>query len=278
MKTIRTKYKKLIEILESLSSVAVGFSGGVDSTFLLATSKEALGAENVLGVIGRSPTYPKREYKTAIGLAEKIGVPYEIVDTNEIANPKFTINPPNRCYVCKNTLFKIAWKVAIGKNIENLLEGSNADDSEDFRPGMKAARDLGVRAPLLEAGLTKNEIRALSKEMGLSTWNKPAMACLSSRIPYGETINEEILDRIEQSENTLKDMGIEQVRVRDHGNIARIEVPQKDVAALTTPETRERIVQALKQAGYTYVCVDLEGYRTGAMNEALTEQQQEVAV
>jgi len=165
------------------------------------------------------------------------------------------------------------WQMAKGRNIENVLEGSNADDAEDFRPGMKAARDLGVRAPLLEVGLTKNDIRALSKEIGLPTWNKPAMACLSSRIPYGETIDEERLGRIEKSENALKDMGIMQVRVRDHGSIARIEVPQKDVVALTAPDMRKQIVQALKRAGYTYVCVDLEGYRTGAMNETLTKQQ-----
>ncbi len=266
---METKYKTLIDLLRSFKRVAIAFSGGVDSAFLLAAAKEALG-KDALAVIGRSPTYPEREYTAAKALAESIGVPYAVIDTDEIENPAFSSNPPSRCYVCKTTLFTGIREVAQQRDIDVLLEGSNADDAGDFRPGMAAAKKLGARAPLLELGFTKDEIRRLSKDMGLPTWNKPAMACLSSRIPYGEEISEPKLRRIEAAENAIRDMGIAEVRVRDHGSVARIEVNPDQIGTLAGPG-RHQLVTAVKEAGYTYVCLDLEGYRTGAMNEMLSD-------
>ena len=265
------KREKLTAILQGYGSAAVAFSGGVDSTFLLAVAREALG-ERVLAVIGRSPTYPKRELEEAVQLAKRLGAQYEVVDTCEMENPDFAANPANRCFFCKSNLFEVVAGVAAKHGIETLLEGSNADDTGDFRPGMEAAKKLGVKTPLLEAGLSKDEIRALSKEIGLPTWDKPAMACLSSRIPYGEPITLKRLSRIEKAEMDIRDLGYTQLRVRDHGEVARIEVQPDRIAEIATADSRARIVQAAKAAGYRYVCLDLEGYRTGAMNEVLDEE------
>ena len=262
------KFDKLTRLLKGYGGAAVAFSGGVDSTFLLAAAHRALGGR-ALGVIGRSPSYPKRELQAAIDLAETIGARYIIVDTDEMSKEEYASNPPNRCYHCKSTLFGIVKQVAEKEGLEEVLEGSNADDQGDYRPGMEAAKQLGVRAPLLEVGLTKDEIRALSKEMGLPTWNKPAMACLSSRVPYGETITLVKLGRIEMTENGLRDLGFSQLRVRDHGKVARIEVATEAIPVLAAPEMREKVVAVAKQAGYQYVALDLVGYRTGAMNEVL---------
>ncbi len=265
---MQTKLEKLKALLRSYESVAVGFSGGVDSTFLLAVAKEVLG-DRALGVIGRSPTYPKRELEEAVRLAPKIGARFEVVDTCEMDNPKFTENSESRCFFCKSNLFEIIKGVADRHGVKVLLEGSNADDTSDYRPGMEAAKKLGVKAPLLEVGLTKNEIRELSKQMGLDTWNKPSMACLSSRIPYGETITVERLSRIEQAEAALKALGLVQIRVRDHGDVARIEIEPHRILEVAAAEMRVKIAAAVKAAGFRYVCLDLEGYRTGAMNEAI---------
>ena len=265
------KLDELKAILERYERVAVAFSGGVDSTFLIAVAQEVLG-EGVVAVIGRSPTYPKQELEAAVRLAESIGVRYEIVDTNEMDDPAFSENSPARCFHCKTTLFKTIGKIAEQVGAKVMVEGSNADDASDFRPGMAATKQLGVKAPLLEAGLTKDEIRALSKEMGLPTWDKPAMACLSSRIPYGETITLKRLGRIEQAEYALRRLGLNQLRVRDHGEVARIEVSPDDIPALAAPDLRAKVVAALKKVGYPYVCLDLTGYRTGAMNEVLKEE------
>ena len=268
---MNAKREKLAAMLKRYRSAAVAFSGGVDSTFLLATALEVLG-DRVLAVIGRSPSYPKQELQEAERLAKKLGARYEVVDTCEMDNPDFAANPANRCFFCKSNLFEVVGRIAADHGIETLLEGSNADDTGDFRPGMAAAEKLGVKMPLLEAGLTKDEIRALSKEMGLPTWNKPAMACLSSRIPYGEPITLKRLSRIEQAERVIRDLGYTQLRVRDHGDIARIEVPPDRIAELATATARAPIVQAAQAAGYRYVCLDLQGYRTGAMNETLDEK------
>ena len=265
------KYDRLLALLKSYQSVAVAFSGGVDSTFLLAAAKEALG-EQVVAVIGRSPTYPKRELDEAVDLADGIGVRYEIIDTREMDNPEFYENSPKRCYHCKTTLFETIGNVAAKLGMKVMVEGSNADDTGDYRPGMEAAKQLGVKTPLLDVGMTKAEIRAQSKAMGLSTWDKPAMACLSSRIPYGESITLRRLSRIEQAEYALKDMGLFALRVRDHGNVARIEVAPSQIATLATEAWRTRITSALNDAGYQYVCLDLVGYRTGAMNEVLKKE------
>jgi uncharacterized protein len=267
------KYKALVAHLRELDGVAVAFSGGVDSTFLLAAAHEALG-DRAVAVIGRSPTYPKREYDEALKLADGLGVSVRVIDTLELDDPKFRSNPQNRCFACKTELFTKVLALAKEEGLSSVIEGSNADDLGDFRPGMAAGRSLGVKAPLVELGFTKREIRACSKNMGLPTWNKPALACLSSRIPYGEAISEERLSRIERAEDTMRDMGFVQLRVRDHGeSIARIEVSADDISRLADPRIRREVTQALKALGYQYVCVDLEGYRTGAMNEVISQNE-----
>ncbi len=268
---MNAKLGKLESLLKEYGAAAVAYSGGVDSSFLLAVAHKVLG-DKALGVIGRSPTYPKRELEDAVRLAEEIGARFEVVDTCEMDNPDFAANPSNRCFFCKSNLFEVVGSVAKKHDIHIILEGSNADDTGDYRPGMAAAKKLGVKAPLLEAGLTKDEIRALSKEMGLPTWDKPAMACLSSRIPYGETITLKRLSRIEQAERDIRDLGYKQLRVRDHGDVARIEVEPSLIEAVASENARKAIVSAAKGAGYKYVCLDLEGYRTGAMNEVLDKQ------
>ncbi len=270
------KYKGLIARLTEMDSVAVAFSGGVDSTFLLAAAHDALG-DKVVAVIGRSPTYPKKEYEQALKLAERIGVSVRVIDTLELNDPAFRSNPKNRCFACKSELFTKVLALAKEEGLSSVIEGSNVDDLGDFRPGMEAGRGLGVKTPLVEMGFTKEEIRMCSKRMGLPTWNKPALACLSSRIPYGEVISEARLSRIERAENTLHDMGFVQLRVRDHGeSIARIEVTTEDISRLADPRIRGKVTQALKNFGYQYVCMDLEGYRTGAMNEVLMQKEMDV--
>ncbi|MCP4679450.1 MAG: ATP-dependent sacrificial sulfur transferase LarE [Deltaproteobacteria bacterium] len=274
--TTNDKFRALIRMLAETNGAAVAFSGGVDSTFLLAAAVKALG-DRALAVIGRSPTYPAREYEAATQLAEKIGAPCRVVDTDEMANPEFRTNPPHRCYICKTTLLSMVQRAAAEEGIELVLEGSNADDAQDFRPGLAAVKKLGVRSPLRELGFTKDEIRELSRKMGLPTWDKPAMACLSSRIPYGEEISTIRLSRIERAENCIRDMKIKLFRVRDHGDVARIEVGAEDISRLAEPELRARLVESLKESGYKYVCLDLQGYRTGAMNETLKDKERDAA-
>jgi uncharacterized protein len=262
------KREKLRAVLAQMDSAVIAFSGGVDSTFLLRVTADMLG-DNALAVTARSPAYAEEELRAACDLAESMGVKHLVIESNELENPHFKRNPPTRCYYCKRELFTDLLRVAVERDIEYVLDGSNADDCSDYRPGMDAARELGVRSPLMEADLTKEEIRMLSHEMGLPTWDKPSMACLASRFPYGEKITVGKLRRVTAAERVLRKLGFRQVRVRSHGQLARIEVERERVADLARPQRCEKINRELKELGFAYVTVDLEGYRSGSLNEAL---------
>lgn len=265
---IQKKLARCRDALRSTGKVVIAFSGGVDSTFLLALAVETLGSDNVIAGIGISPSLAQREREAARSLAETIGVKLIEVQTCELEDPDYAANPPERCFYCKQDLFTRLGELVRAHGCNALLCGANADDTADFRPGLRAGDELGVLNPLIDAGLTKADIRAASQVMGLETWDKPAMACLASRIPYGQTITIDKLSRIERAEYTLKDLGFRECRVRDHDSLARIEVPAEDIATLAAD--RDRIVTALKELGYTYVSLDLQGFRSGSMNEVIT--------
>jgi len=263
------KMKRLSEILKKMGGVAIAFSGGVDSTFLAAAAKKVLG-DNVLLITALSPTYPEKEQKTARQLARRLGIKQEIIVSNELKIPGFAENPVNRCYFCKKELFSIVKELAHKKGIEVVVDGSNADDLADYRPGRKALKELGVRSPLLEAGFTKKDIRHFSRKIGLPTADKPSMACLASRFPYGSKITEKKLTAVDKVEDFLLSKGFRQVRVRHHGEIARIEVEPSELEKILKPGLREKIANCARKSGFTYVALDLEGYRTGSMNETLS--------
>ncbi|RQD71240.1 MAG: ATP-dependent sacrificial sulfur transferase LarE [Tindallia sp. MSAO_Bac2] len=261
------KYDKLIEILKELNSVAVAFSGGVDSSFLLHTAKEALG-EKVMAITVIASMVPEQEQQRAVQMAKETGVYHRLMPGNEEAEPRIAENSPERCYYCKRHLFTMMKAMTEEEGFAYLVDGTNADDASDYRPGRKALKELQIRSPLEEAGLTKDEIRQLSKEAGLSTWNLPAMACLASRIPYGTQITAEKLRRIESCEAFLLELGYREFRVRDHGEVARIELGYSEMPGfLRSGGHQEEIIRHFKVAGFKYISLDLEGYRTGSMNE-----------
>ena len=267
--SLQTKYEQLKGGLRPLERLVVCFSGGVDSTFLLKVAYDVL-QNNVIAVSARSCTFPQRELNEAVAFAEKYGIEHVIVDSEELDINGFSTNPPNRCYLCKTELLGKVRAVADSRGIAHIAEGSNADDLGDYRPGLQAVQECKVLSPLRQAGLTKNEIRLLSKELGLPTWDKQSFACLSSRFPYGETITRERLQRIDRAEQFLIDNGFKQVRVRFHGNLARIETDENGFQKLSDPELRSRIYSQFKIIGFDYVAMDLLGYRTGSMNETLS--------
>ena len=262
------KEKALGELLRGCGRVAVGFSGGVDSTLLLRVARDVLGAENVLAVIADTLTLPRREFAQARELVEGMGVRCAVVHPNELDDPDYAANPKDRCYFCKRHLFGLVARAAEENGFAVVLDGNNADDEGDYRPGRRAALELGVKSPLMEVGLTKAEIRALSARLGLPTADKPAMACLASRIPYGTPVTAEVLKQVELAEDALRDAGFAQCRVRHHGDVARIEVPEDELARLMDVAVRRAVAGAVKEAGYRYVALDLQGYRMGSMNEA----------
>lgn len=268
MKEMETKLKNLEKILKEMQSILIAFSGGVDSTFLVKVAHDILGGE-VLAVTARSLTYPASELKEAKQLAHKIGIEHLIIDSEELNNEDFAQNPPRRCYFCKKELFSKLVNLAGEKGIRWIADATNSDDEHDFRPGREAAKELGIRSPLLEAKLGKNDIRHLSRKLSLPTWDKPAYACLASRFPYGERITEEKLKRVDKAEAFLKSLGFGQLRLRHHDSLARIEVDKENIPAFLDEKRRKKIIDYLKNLGYRYITLDLQGYRTGSLNESL---------
>ncbi len=265
---LEARQARLTEIFRSLGRVMVAYSGGVDSALVLKVARDVLGRENVLGVLALSASYASRELESALAVARTIDAEVRVVETKELDNPDYARNPINRCYFCKQTLFDDLAPLQAAEGYPIIVDGFNADDVGDHRPGRQAARERGVRSPLLEAGLDKADIRALARRLGLPIWNKPSLACLSSRIPYGTPVTPEALTQIDAAENVLRDLGFAQVRVRHYAEqkMARIEVEADELPALVAPETRAAVVAGLQALGYRHVTIDLAGYRTGSMN------------
>lgn len=270
--TTENKFERLKEYLKSQGSLAVAFSSGVDSTFLLKTAKEVLGAENVIAITAKSCSFPARELKEAEDFCEKEQIRHLVVESEELEIEGFRQNPKNRCYLCKHELFEKIISLASEYHMHAVAEGSNMDDNGDYRPGLQAVAELGVLSPLRYAELYKTEIRELSRMLELPTWEKQSFACLSSRFVYGETISEEKLAMVDQAEQLLLDMGFHQLRVRIHGKMARIEVQENEIEKLMQKENRQKIAARFRQIGFLYVTVDLEGYQMGSMNRTITTE------
>ena len=270
MDTVHEKYELLKSALLSYGSIVVAFSGGVDSTFLLKVAHDLLGDQAV--AVTAAPVFvPRREQNEALSFCSEQKIRQIIIPAEQLNIDSIRHNPPDRCYHCKREIFGKILEVAAQNGISTVAEGSNLDDTGDYRPGMRAIHELGIVSPLLEAGLTKAEIRQLSQELGLETWNKPSFACLASRFVYGEAITDKRLSMVDQAEQTLLDLGFRQFRVRIHGDLARIEILPEEFAQIMKAETRDRITRNLKEYGFSYVTLDLTGYRTGSMNEVLKQ-------
>ena len=265
------KLQHLSKILSSMESVLVAYSGGVDSTFLLKLASDTLGDKKVVAATAESLTFPLREINFAKKMAKNFRVKHIIIKTEELEDPKFINNQDDRCYWCKRELFSQLSCIAKKEGLGYVIEGTNFDDTKDFRPGMKAAGEFKIRSPLKEAGLTKGDIRRLSKKLNLPTWDKPSFACLATRFPYGMRITKENLIKVDKAEVFLRSFGIAQVRVRHYNQIARIEVLKDEIPKLLEEEVRDKIVSKFKKLGYSYITIDLQGYRTGSMNEVLND-------
>ena len=266
---LAAKTERLEAILTELGSVLVAYSGGVDSALVLKMAHETLGPDRAAGCLAISPSVPPREVELARQHAAEMGARLLLTKTKEMEREGYVENSPNRCYFCKNTLYTELTDMAAQEGFQYIADGFNLDDKGDHRPGQRAGKELQVRSPLVEAGFTKQDIRNLSKALGLPTWNKPAAACLSSRIPYGTPVTVEALEKIAKAEEVLQDLGFQGVRVRHHGDVARIEVPAKDLARFVEDGVRQQVSQGLHQVGYAYVSLDLDGYRTGSLNELI---------
>jgi pyridinium-3,5-biscarboxylic acid mononucleotide sulfurtransferase len=269
---IDQKWDYLRSLLTGMRGAVLAYSGGVDSSLLLRAASGIMGP-NLIAVTAISETYPPGELEPAKKFAAALEVRHLVLSTAELSREEFTRNAPDRCFHCKSELFSKLRQIADSEGIAHILDGSNADDVHDYRPGRTAARDLAVRSPLAEAGLTKQDIRSLARRMNMPMWDKPSLACLSSRIPYGTRITLDLLRNIQAAEDIVRAVGIRQVRVRHHGDIARIEVAQEDLIRFSAAEVRQRIVAAFKELGYAYVCLDLEGYRSGSMNAVLEKKE-----